>query len=77
MAVGGGIGFLLIGWFGYDPAQTSHAPLAVFGVKFAHLCVPSLLKFGAIALIWRFPLDARGQSIIKRRLDSLAARAAS
>ncbi len=77
VAVGGGIGFLLIGWFGYDPAQTIHAPLAVFGVKFAHLCVPSLLKFGAIALIWRFPLDARGQSIIKRRLDSLAARTAS
>jgi len=77
VAVGGGVGFLLIGWFGFDPAQAAHPPLAVFGIKFAHLCVPSLLKFGAIALIWRFPLDARGQSIIKRRLDSLAARTAS
>jgi hypothetical protein len=39
--------------------------------------VPSLLKFGAIAMIWRFPLDARGQSIIKRRLDRRAARASA
>jgi Na+/melibiose symporter-like transporter len=77
VAVGGGIGFLLIAWFGYDPAASVHTPLAVFGVKFSHLCVPSLLKFGAIALIWRFPLNARSQSIIKRRLDQLAARAAS
>jgi GPH family glycoside/pentoside/hexuronide:cation symporter len=77
VAVGGGIGFLLIAWFGYDPAQATHAPLAVFGIKFAHLCVPSLLKFGAIGLIWRFPLDARGQSIIKRQLDRLAARASA
>jgi GPH family glycoside/pentoside/hexuronide:cation symporter len=74
VAVGGGIGFLLIAWFGYDPAASVHTPVAVFGIKFAHLCVPSLLKFGAIALIWRFPLDARSQSIIKRRLDRLAAR---
>lgn len=74
VAVGAGIGFLLIGAFGFDPAQPHHAALAVFGVKFAHLYVPSLLKFGAIALIWRFPLDARRQSIIRRRLDSLAAR---
>ena len=77
VAVGGGVGFLLIGWFGFNPAQATHTALAVFGVKFAHLFVPSLLKFGAIALIWRFPLDARSQSIVKRRLDGLAARAPS
>jgi Na+/melibiose symporter-like transporter len=77
VAVGGAIGFLLIGWFGFDPASSVHTALAVFGVKFSHLCVPSLLKFGAIALIWRFPLDARTQSIVKRRLDRLAARAPS
>jgi GPH family glycoside/pentoside/hexuronide:cation symporter len=77
VAVGAGAAFLIIGWFGFDPASAVHAPKAVFGLKFAHLYIPSLLKFGAIALIWRFPLDARGQSIIRRRLDRLAARAAA
>jgi Na+/melibiose symporter-like transporter len=77
IAVGAGLAFLLIGWFGYDPAHAVHTPTAVFGLKFSHLYLPSLLKFGAIALIWRFPLTAHRQSVIKRRLDSLAMRASS
>lgn len=73
VAVGGGLAFLLIGWFGFDPAQRTHTPSAVMGLQFAHLYLPSLLKFAAIGLIWRFPLDARALTLIRRRLDGLAA----
>ena len=76
LAVGAGLAFLLLGWFGFDPAQHTHSAGAVRGLQFAHLYLPSLLKFGAIALIWRFPLDARALSTIRRRLDGLALAAA-
>lgn len=76
IAVGAGLGFLIIGFFGFDATQTAHTPKAIFGLQLAHLYLPSALKFVAIGLIWRFPLDQRTQSIIRRRLDQLAARAA-
>lgn len=72
IAFGAGLAFLLIGAFGYDPASKTHGAVAVFGLKASHLYLPSLLKFAAIALIWRFPLDARALATIRRRLDGLA-----
>jgi Na+/melibiose symporter-like transporter len=74
VAVGAGLAFLLIGLFGFDAAKTVHSAHAVFGLQLAHLYLPSALKFVAIGLIWRFPLDQRTQTIIRRRLDQLAAR---
>ncbi len=76
VAVGTGLAFLLIGWFGYGGIASLSAPHAVFGVQLAHLYLPSALKFVAIALIWRFPLDQRVQSVIRRRLDQRATRLA-
>jgi GPH family glycoside/pentoside/hexuronide:cation symporter len=76
VAVGTGIAFLVIGWFGYHgPASLANSH-TVFGVKLTHLYLPSALKFVAIALLWRFPLDSRVQSIVRRRLDQLALRQA-
>ncbi|WP_219775072.1 MFS transporter [Polymorphobacter sp. PAMC 29334] len=72
IAFGAGLAFMLLGAFGYDPGSHTHNALAVFGLQASHLYLPSLLKFGAIALIWRFPLDARALSTIRRRLDGLA-----
>ncbi len=77
MAVGTGLAFLIIAAFGYSGAASLHDPRAVFGLKFTHLVLPSALKVVAIALIWRFPLTARVQDTIRRRLDQLAARAAA
>lgn len=76
IAFGAGLAFLLLGAFGYDPGSRTHSATAVFGLQASHLYLPSLLKFGAIALIWRFPLDARALATIRRRLDGLALAAA-
>ncbi len=75
VAVGTGLGFLIIGAFGYKAGHGTIAPRAVVGLQLAHLYLPSILKFMAIGLIWRFPLDVRVQAIIRRRLDQRAARA--
>jgi Na+/melibiose symporter-like transporter len=75
LAVGTGLGFLIIGAFGYEAGHGAIAPRAVFGLQLAHLYLPSTLKFVAICLIWRFPLDGRVQAIIRRRLDQRLARA--
>lgn len=77
IALGTGLGFLIIGWFGYSGAASLSSPTAVFGLKLTHLFLPSLLKLVAIALIWRFPLDARVQAIIRRRLEQRAHRKAA
>ena len=76
VAVGTGLAFLLIGWLGYHGVESFHSPRAVFGLQLSHLYLPSALKFLAIGLIWRFPLDRRVQAIIRRRLDQLEARQA-
>jgi GPH family glycoside/pentoside/hexuronide:cation symporter len=76
VAVGTGLAFLIIGLFGYHGAESLKSPGAVFGLQLSHLYLPSALKFVAIGLIWRFPLDQRVQSIIRRRLDQLATRRA-
>jgi Na+/melibiose symporter-like transporter len=76
IAVGTGLAFLLIGWLGYKGPASFTVPHVVFGLQLAHLYLPSALKFVAIALIWRFPLDERVQSIVRRRLNQRAERQA-
>ncbi|WP_297506881.1 MFS transporter [uncultured Caulobacter sp.] len=66
-AIGGGAAFLLIGAFGYS-ASGPLTPMAVTGLQLSHLFIPTLLNFVALVLLWRFPLTARRQQTIARRL---------
>lgn len=52
-----GLAFPLLGAAGFDPAAgvRTAGGLAMLGLLYAGL--PSLLKLGAIALVWNFPLD--------------------
>lgn len=74
LAVGTGLAFLVIGAFGYRGAASLALPGPVLGLKLTHLFLPSALKVVAIALIWRFPLTARAQAVIRRRLAQLSLR---
>ena len=76
LALGSAAGFFLIDLFGYDPQQTDHSPTAVFGLQLAYIWVPALLLASSAIIVWRFPIDQRRQSIIRRRIESLAARKA-
>lgn len=75
-ALGGGFAFLLLSLFGFDAKATSQSELALFGLKFSMAGLPLVLSVLAIALVFRFPLDARRHAIIKRRLEQREARQA-
>jgi len=76
LALSGGAGFYIISQFGYDAAKQTNDPTAVLALIYAFAGVPALLGIIGGLLLWRFPLTEKRQTIIRRRLESRAARAA-
>jgi GPH family glycoside/pentoside/hexuronide:cation symporter len=75
-AVGGAIALFTLEVFGFDPTQALHDATATLGIKFAFGGLPAISIIIGIVFIVLFPLDKRRHDIIRRRLESLAARAA-
>jgi Na+/melibiose symporter-like transporter len=69
-AVGGAIALSLAGWYGFDPAASSHLADAVSGVRLSTFWLPALLSLLSIFLIISIPITARKHAIIRRRLDT-------
>ncbi len=63
-----GLAFPMLGAAGFDPAAgvKTSGGLVMLGLLYAGL--PSLLKLGAIALIWNFPLDRDAMSDVAARI---------
>jgi glycoside/pentoside/hexuronide:cation symporter, GPH family len=68
-----GIAFPLLDLVGFEAGGANTAG-ALLALALIYAVFPTLLKGAAIALIWRHPIDARRQSIIRRRLANRAAR---
>lgn len=73
VAIGGGLGFLIISAFGFDP-KLENDQLAMTGFFVSFIGVPALLYGSAVVLAWVQPIDRRRHSIIERRLSLLADR---
>jgi len=54
---------------GFDPAAPTDSGKSMLTVIYALL--PVVIKVTAIAIVWRFPLTAEKQAVIRRRLDRL------
>lgn len=52
---------------GFDPAQPDQAGKQALAVIYA--LFPAVIKLTAISLVWRFPLTAEKQAVIRRALD--------
>jgi len=74
-ALAGSIGFWLLAIFHFDPKLAEFTPEAVFGLLFTVGIVPVFFFVAGGIMLWFFPIDARRHAIIKRRIESLAARA--
>jgi Na+/melibiose symporter-like transporter len=74
VALGGGMAFLLIGLFGYEPAAPVNDSRGAFGLLLTLLFIPSVLYVISGLLMWKFPIDRRRQDLIRRRLDSRSTR---
>lgn len=70
-AVGAGLGFILLGAFGYHAAGAD-SDFANTGLKLTLFVLPALLYAVSMAVILRFPITARRQEIIRRRLAQRA-----
>jgi len=71
-AIGGGVGFLLLGLIGYSVGATND-PLANIGFLAVFAGLPALLYAIATAIIVRFPLNKQRQSEIRRQIEERAA----
>ena len=75
MAIGAGGALMLLGAFHYQ-AGKSNTGAALLGLMIGYLVVPAAFHILAGLLAWNFPLNERRQGIVRRRLESLGARAA-
>jgi len=74
-ALAGSIGFWLLAAFHFDPKLAEFTPEAKFGLLFTIGIVPVVFFVAGGLMLWFFPINARRHAIIKRRIESLAARA--
>jgi len=75
VALGAGLGFFIADKIGnYDATATTHSASEVTGLMISLIWLPIILTAIASYFVWRFPLNEHRQSIIKRRIESLAAR---
>jgi len=74
-ALAGSIGFWLLAAFNFDPKLSEFTPDAVFGLLFTVAVIPVFFFVAGGIMLWFFPINARRHAIIRRRIESLAARA--
>jgi Na+/melibiose symporter-like transporter len=74
--VGGAIALGVVGFAGFDPQLPAQPQSATTALLVVYCGIPALLLAIAAPLIWRFPIDARRQAVIAKRLAARDARAA-
>jgi len=74
--VGSAVALGVVGLAGFDPQLPTQSAAATSALLIVFCGVPAALLALAVPLIWRFPIDARRQGIIARRLAARDARAA-
>ena len=76
VAIGGGAGMIFLGLVGYDVAHPErNGPDANAAMVWTFVLVPVVLRLASLAVLKFYPLDARRQDIIRRRLEQREARA--
>ena len=69
IAAGGGLALIIAGAFGFS-AEHANGSFAMRGFFLAFIAIPIVLNAMASVCAYRFPLDARRQAIVRRRLES-------
>ena len=72
--LGGAVALIIAGLFGFS-GKGEATGAAVTGLKFAFVGWPCLLLVPMIVMAWRYPLDRRGQRLLRNRLDRRIRRA--
>lgn len=75
VAVGGGLGLVIAGLFGFT-VEGPNSAWATSGFFFAIVWLPAVLNLASAAGLWNFAVDRRAQRAVRRRLDARDARLA-
>lgn len=71
LALGVGLVFPLLGWFGFEPGREGgNGPEAVGALVAIYVWAPVGLKLLAIAMMWRFPLDEAAQAALRSSIEA-------
>jgi Na+/melibiose symporter-like transporter len=65
-----GIAFPVLGAFGFDPGARVSTPAGLTALALLYAGLPVILKLGAIALMWSFPLDEAAHARLRETIDS-------
>lgn len=69
LAGAGGLALVALGAIGFT-AEGANTEFALGGLSVLYAVVPIALKLVAVALMWRFPLDAAAQSALRKRIEA-------
>jgi len=75
MAIGGGLGLVIIGWLDFDMNAVTHSATSILGLKLSISWLPVLFMIPALICIYRIPLSEHRMTIIRRRLAQRVDRA--
>jgi Na+/melibiose symporter-like transporter len=71
LALAVGFAFPLLGLFGFQPETDSEqSSLALNALAIIYAWVPAILKLGAVALVWNFPLNVEIQRELRDKIES-------
>jgi len=68
LAIGGGLGFAIIGWLGFDINAVTHSATSVLALMLSISWLPVLFMIPAMVCIYYISLSERRMTIIRRRL---------
>ncbi len=74
LALGGALGLAIAGWYGFDPAASTHSAATIGGLMLAVAWVPTLFTGVSMIFIALSPISSRRHFIIRRRLEMMANR---
>lgn len=71
LALAVGFAFPLLGLFGFQPEiNTQQSDTSLNALAIIYAWIPALLKLGAVALVWNFPLTAEMQRELRSKIES-------
>ena len=70
LALGGAIGLIIAGNYGFDATSISHTKSETYGLHLAISYLPAIMIFISLIFIVMIPLNTRRNKIIQRRLEA-------
>ena len=68
LAIGGALGFAIVGWFGFDMQATEQTELSLIGLRLSVSWAPTVFVLLAMVFIALMPLNEARMAIIRRKL---------